>query len=264
MNVLRKAVLVPLGAVLALAAASTAAAQPTEAVSMATASVRAVAQAEDDDAPVLPSRVANAIKRAQTALDNTAEHIDEGEYKQVTVSLRALRRNMYRAHTAAVEAMNAVPVDPEAEPEEPQDPNEPPDAPEAPEAPDAPEGVTTGPDSVVAVLTLDQEIVTSLAGLFDMNSQGVVSGLSRALFQTMNARDKLLASVIALPAEGAGADYADVMADTAAGYDDEVANLTEALKNDKLSVGGGKVLTQALVKSKATQTMFATAFGGGE
>ena len=266
MNVLRKAVLVPVGAVLALAAASTAAAQPTDAVTTATASVRAVAQAEDEEV-VLPSRVANAIKRTQTALDNTAEHIDEGEYTQVTVSLRALRRNMYRAHTAATEAMNAVPVDPDAQPEEPADPTEPADPAdpaEPPEAPDAPEGVTTGPDSVVAVLTLDQTIITSLAGVFDGNSQSIVDAMSRALFQTMNARDKLLTSVIALPAEGAGADYADVMADTATGYDDEVANLTEALKNDKPSAGGTKVLTAALAKSKATQAMFTTAFGGGE
>jgi hypothetical protein len=261
MKVLRKAAFVPLGAALALAAASTAAAQPTEAVTTATASVRAVAQAEDEPV-VLPSRVANAIKRTQTSLDNAVEHVDEGEFPQAIVSLRNLRRNMYRAHTAATEAMNAVPVDPDAEPTDPTDPDaEPPDP---TEPPDVPEGLTTGPDSVVAVLTLDQAIVTNLAGLFDMNSQGIVDALSRAMFQTMNARDKLLTSVIALDPAGAGATYADVMADTATGYDDEVANLTEALKNDKPSAGGTKVLTAALTKSKATQAMFAAAFGGGE
>ena len=80
----------------------------------------------------------------------------------------------------------------------------------------------------------------------------------------MNTRDKLLAAVIALDPEGAGADYADGMADTVAGYDDEVANLTEALAADQLSAGGTKVLTAALNQSKATQAKVAAAFGGGE
>jgi uncharacterized protein YkwD len=49
-----------------------------------------------------------------------------------------------------------------------------------PPAEDAEEGATTGPDSVVATLNLEHEIVTTTAGLFDANSQGVVDGLTYA------------------------------------------------------------------------------------
>lgn len=140
-------------------------------------------------------------------------------------------------------AVPAVPVDPDAEPED---------------------ASTAGPDSVIAVLTLNQTVVTTLAGIFDTNSKGVVVALTHALFQTMSARDKLLAAVIALDPEGAGAAYADGMPDTLDGYTDEVANLTEALQNDTLSVGGKKVIQAALVRSQATLATFSTAFGGGE
>jgi hypothetical protein len=217
-------------------------------LSLAAASTASAAAPESDDAVVLPTRVAAAINRTQTALDNAAEHIDEGEYAKAVTSLRAVRNNMYRADRAARAQMNAVPavpVDPEADPE------------------DVPES-TAGPDSVIAVLTLDQTVVTTLAGIFDSNSQGVVVALTHALFQTMTARDKLLAAVIALDPEGAGAAYADGMPDTLDGYTDEVSNLTEALQNDTLSVGGKKVIQAALVKSQATLATITTAFGGGE
>jgi hypothetical protein len=54
------------------------------------------------------------------------------------------------------------------------------------------------------------------------------------------------------------------MADTVDGYADEVANLTEALADDKLSAGGKSALTAALNRSKATAAKIDTAFGGGE
>jgi hypothetical protein len=107
-------------------------------------------------------------------------------------------------------------------------------------------------------------VVTSVAGLFDGKKGAALNGLSSALFAAMNTRDKLVAAVIALDPEGAGADFADGMADTVAGYDDEVANLTEALAVDTLSAGGKKVLTAALNQSKATQAKITAAFGGGE
>ena len=95
------------------------------------------------------------------------------------------------------------------------------------------EPTTTGPDSVIAVLTLDATVSQSLSGLFDTNSKGVVDGLTHAMYRTLNARDRLLDSVIALDPEAAGADYADGMADTVDGYADEVATLTEALADDR-------------------------------
>ena len=228
----------PLALIVSLLALSGTAASASAATH---APVAKAAQAESDDEVVLPGRVAGAIRRTQRSLDNAEEHLDEGEYRQSVTSLRSVRRNMYRADKAARRQMNAAPVeDPDAEP------------------------VTTGPDSVIAVLTLDGTITQSLSGLFDTNSKGVVDGLTHAMYRTLNARDRLLDSVIALDPEGAGADYADGMADTVDGYADEVATLTEALADDTLSAGGTKVVTKALTQVQATNAKVLAAFGGGE
>ena len=232
----------PLALVLSLLALSGTAASSASAATKAP--VASAAQEADDDAVVLPGRVASAIRRTQRALDHAEEHIDEGEYKQSVTSLRAVRRNMYRADKAARRQMNAAVVEP-------------------PEDSDV-EPTTAGPDSVIAVLTLDATISQSLSGLFDTNSKGVVDGLTHATYRTLNARDRLLDSVIALDPEAAGADYADGMADTVDGYADEVATLTEALADDQLSVGGRKVLTKALTQVQATNAKVLLAFGGGE
>jgi hypothetical protein len=196
-----------------------------------------------DDEIVLPSRVDIAIRRTERSICKAEEHIDEGEYTQAATSLRSVRRNMYRADRAARRQMNAVAPDPEAEDTEES---------------------TAGPDSVIAVLNLDSEVVLTVSGLFDSNSKGVVDAATHALFRTLNARDRLLDSVIGLDPEGAGADYADGMADTVAGYDDEVANLTESLADDTLSAGGTRVLNAALRQVTATAAKVNAAFGGGE
>jgi hypothetical protein len=225
---------VPLGLVLGALALSAA---PAHAAPVAKAKA---AQAEDD-AVVLPGRVANAIRRTQNSANNAEQHIDENEFPQAVASLRAMRKNMYRADRAARRQMNAVPVDPEAE-----------------------DAGTPGPDSVIAVLALDQAVVVQVSALFDTNSKGVVDALSPALYRTMGARDKLLDSVIALDPEGAGADYSDGMADTVDGYTDEAASISEALADDTLSAGGARVLRPALTKSQATAAKVTLAFGGGE
>ena len=231
---------VPLGVVLGFLALFALSAAPAHAAKPVAKPVAKAAQSEDDEV-VLPGRVAGAIRRTQRSLDNAEEHIDEAEITQAVKSLRAVRRNMYRADKAARRQMNAAPVeDPDAEP------------------------VTTGPDSVIAVLTLDGTISQSLSGLFDTNSKGVVDGLTHAMYRSLNARDRLLDSVIALDPEGAGADYADGMADTVDGYADEVATLTEALADDTLSAGGRRVLTKALAQVQATNAKVVAAFGGGE
>ena len=193
-----------------------------------------------DDEVILPSRVNSTINRTYRSVCKAEEHIDEGEYTQAATSLRSVRRNMYRADKAARRQMNIVP-DPNAEAE-----------------------TTPGPDAVIAVLGLDSDVVTSVSGLFDANSQGVVDAATHALFRTLNARDQLLDAVIALDPEGAGADYSDGMADTVDGYTDEVANITDALADDTLSAGGTKVLTSALTQVTATSAKVTAAFGGGE
>jgi hypothetical protein len=222
MRTSRSAVLAALAAALVVAcpAVATAAAPPA------------------DDAVVLPSRVDNAINRAQILLDAASLAVDTHDSAKAVAALKAIPAAVTRADKAARVQMDA-PADPNSE-------------------------TTPGPDSVVAVLTLDQTVVTSLAGLFDGQTGAVVDAATHSLFAAMNTRDKLLAKVIALPAEGAGADYSDGMADIVTGFDDEVANITEALAKDVLSAGGKKVLTAALTQSQRAQAAAGAAFGGGE
>ena len=77
---------VPLGLVLGFCALTSAPAHAAPPTAKA-------AQAESDDAVVLPGRVASAIRRTQRSLDNAEEHVDEGEYKQAVTSLRGVRRS---------------------------------------------------------------------------------------------------------------------------------------------------------------------------
>lgn len=227
-------ILVPLGLVLGLTLAAPAASHASEYCGYGTPPAAA------DDDVVLPSRLTISIERTERSICNGEAHVDEGEYAKTTVSLRSARRNMYRAYRVAVEQMNVVPD------------------------PDADDDSTPGPDAVIADLNMDSDVVTSVAGLFDANSKGVVDAATHAMFRTLDARDKLLDAVIALDPEGAGADYADGMADTVDGYTDEVSNLTDALTADDLSPGGRRVLKAALTQVTATTAKVNAAFGGGE
>jgi hypothetical protein len=203
------------------------------------AAAPAHAAAEDTEEVILPSRVANLIARTNKALSKATEHVDEAEYTKAIVSLRAVRRSLTAADKAARRAMNAVPADPEAE------------------------GVTTGPDSVIAVLTLDQQVITGLAELLNGQSGSLVGAIGTTMTAAQNTRDKLVDAVIALDPEGA-ADYADGMADTVDSYTDEVSNISDTLADDTLSAGGKSVLNTGLAKSQATAAKILAAFGGGE
>ena len=202
--------------------------------------ILASASQEEPTDVVLPSRVSSAIVRTEDALARAEARIDDGQSTPAVWALNAVGVNVLRARSAANRQMSAAPVDPESE-------------------------TTPGPDAVVAVLGLEQEAITRLAGLFDLQTRtGVVSGLNAALIIASRQRIKLLNAVIALPAEGAGADYADAMADSLDGYADEVANLTEALAVDRLSPDGRAALTAALNRAKTAQAKINAAFGGGE
>jgi hypothetical protein len=228
--------LILVGLVLTLAVAASASAH-----SARTGPPAAAAQVAPpaDDPVVLPSRIAAAIRRTETALANAEKHVDEAEYTKAIVSLRAVRASLARADKAARRQMNAVPADPEAE-------------------------TTPGPDSVIAALAVDQEAVMTAAGLFNGNSGTLVTALASTITTAQLIRDRLMNAVIALDPEGAGAPYADGMPDTLDGYADEVANLTEALADDKLSAGGAAALRAALARSNATLAKMNVAFGGGE
>src|SRR4051812_19877987 len=232
--------LILVGLALTLAVAASASARPNSThSSIAPPAVAAQTAPPADDAVVLPSRVAAAIRRTEAALANAEKHIDEAEYTKAIVSLRAVRASLGRTDRAARHQMNAVPADPEAE-------------------------TTPGPDSVIAALNVDQEAIVTVAGLFNGNSGALVTALASTITSAQLIRDRLLNAVIALDPEGAGAPYADGMPDTLDGYSDEVANLTEAVADDKLSTGGAAALRTALGRSNATLAKFNTAFGGGE
>jgi hypothetical protein len=232
--------LILIGLVLTLAVAASASALPNSAHSSSGRPAAAAQTAPpEDEAVVLPSRIAAAIHRTETALANAEEHIDEAEYTKAIVSLRAVRVSLGRADKAARHQMNAVPADPEAE-------------------------TTPGPDSIIAALNVDQEAIVRVAGLFNGNSGTLVTALASTITSAQLIRDRLLNTIIALDPEGGGADYSDGMADTLDGYTDEVANLTEALADDKLSAGGKAALQTALARSNATLAKINAAFGGGE
>jgi hypothetical protein len=188
-----------------------------------------------DPEVVLPSRVLNGISRAQKLLDLAEISIDTKDSAKAIAALNGISAAALRADKAARAQMNGVPADPESPP---------------------------GPDAVAAVLALDQTLITTMTGLFDGTGGLTVDAATHALFSVMSTRDKLVNAVIALPAEGAGADYAGGMTDAVPGYDDEVSNITEAIANDKLSAGGAKVLHSALTLSTATDTKVNAAFSG--
>jgi hypothetical protein len=74
----------------------------------------------------------------------------------------------------------------------------------------------------------------------------------------------MLNVVIGLGPEGAGADYADGMADTLPAFDNEVVMLLSGLETYVLTASGRTGLTNALERATATTNRVNDAFGGGE
>jgi hypothetical protein len=200
--------------------------------------IAAVSQVLDPEV-ILPSRVSAALGRSLSALDRSEARVDDQQNGSAAASLAAIGSNLIRAHSAARAQMRA-PVDPDAE-------------------------TTSGPDSVVAVLSVEQSAITRLAGLYDTVTDPVVlNRIGGAMDAALTKRDRLLSAVIRLNPEGKGLAYADGMADTIDGYTDEVSNLTEALKVDHLTTSARSALTNALARSQAAAAKVTPAFGGGE
>jgi hypothetical protein len=191
-----------------------------------------------DDEVILPTRVSAAWGRSVSALDRAEARVDDQQYGSAAAALSAVLANIGRADLAA-RAQMRVPIDPEAE-------------------------VTPGPDSVLAVLGLEQAAITRLAGLYDAVTDPVLlNRIGGAMDVALTKRDRLLDKVINLR-PGKAAAYADGMADTVDGYADEVSNMTEALKVDHLTTSARSALTNALSRSQAAAAKVTAAFGGGE
>lgn len=196
--------------------------------------------AEDDDEVILPARVAAAIARTENSLKRAEGAIDDDRRLLAMRSLRAVAENIRRAYRVGMRQMSAAPADEEAE-------------------------TTPGPDSVAAVLDLDQRAITRLAGLYDnLRRPRVVARLGAALNVAYNNRSRMLTAVVRLDPEGAGADYSDGMADTVDAYADEVATVTDARTHDRLTKAARAALTRAVARSRAAEATVTAAFGGGE
>jgi len=227
--------------VLGLFAAAVVSGRPAEGTAStrvaATPPIAAVSQVLDPEV-ILPSRVSAAWGRSVSALDRSEARVDDQQYGSAAAALSAVGVNIGRAHLAA-RAQMRVPIDPDAE-------------------------ATPGPDSVLAVLGLEQAAITRLAGLYDTVTDPVVlNRIGGAMDVALTKRDRLLDKVMNLK-PGKAAAYADGMADTVDGYTDEVSNLNEALKVDHLTTSARSDLTNALARPQAAAAKVTTAFGGGE
>jgi hypothetical protein len=101
--------------------------------------------------------------------------------------------------------------------------------------------------------------------LFDgVTNTDAVRSLRYTLMRTQRSRDVLLDAVIALPAEGARADYDDGMSDTLGVYPAEEHFITTALLVFELTDSARTGLTNLLARVQATDAKVDAVWGGGE
>jgi hypothetical protein len=198
------------------------------------------ASAQEELAAVAATSVSAPIQRASDALQRAVTQVRAHRYAAARASLETVRIAGRRAQEIATALIGAPPTDPESD--------------------DVP-----GPPAVLAVLRLEHRIGMQVVELFNgQKGWRMVRALRTTLWATHGRRDIMLDKVIALPAEGARADYADGMADTLAIYKQEVTAVTTALETYRLSPSGRIGLQRALVRVKATNLKVNRAFGGGE
>jgi hypothetical protein len=189
--------------------------------------------------PIL-ARPVGPIGRADTALRQAVSSLHAHHYVRTRASLRMVGIQTGKAHVAATALIGAPPTDPESD-----------------EAP--------GPPAVLATLSLDHRIGMRLTGAFQgVRRVAVIGALRQTLSSTHHRRDVILDRLIALPVEGARADYEDGMADTLGTYDQERRAIAAALRTHRLSRPGTVALRHALARIRATSKKVNRAFGGGE
>ena len=104
-----------------------------------------------------------------------------------------------------------------------------------------------------------------LVSLVDgVKNADVARSLQFTLSRTQALRDEVLDAVIALPAEGARADYDDGMADTLGVYAAEENLITTALLAFELTDSARAGLTRLLARVQATDAKADAVWGGGE
>jgi hypothetical protein len=196
--------------------------------------------AQEELGAVAATSVSVPIQRASAALQRAVTQLRAHHYAEARASLETVRIKGRRAQEIATSLIGAPPTDPESD--------------------DVP-----GPPAVLAVLGLEHRITMQVVDLFNgQKGQRMVRALRTTLWATHGRRTIMLDKVIALPAEGARADYSDGMADTLGIYRQEVTSVTTALETYRLSPSGRIGLRRALVRVKATNLKVNRAFGGGE
>jgi hypothetical protein len=205
--------------------------------------VTAPAQAADpfDPEVVLPARVDASLHRTVDAVDRATAAIDNRRWSGARRAVRAARLGFTSSHLAVLRQVQAVP--PVGGEEE----------------------STAGPDSALAGLNVDQYSITRLAGLFDrLHRVPLIRRIAGALATAQTGRAQLIGVLVVLDPEGAGAPYADALADTVPSYTDEVAAITEALADDHLAPASRRALLKVLERSAQAEAQMTAAFGGGE
>ena len=201
--------------------------------------VRSARPAAHSPAP-LPDSVSIPIEQAKIALNLVERRIADLQFDQAPKSLRLLRRTIVEANRAAADEIGRPPSDPESD--------------------DPP-----GPGSVFAALKLDHLVTIRLVPLLDgLSDPDVVGALRSTLSRTQRSRGAVMDAVIALPAEGARADYDDGMSDTLGVYPAEENLITTALLAFELTEPARVGLTRVLAHVQATDARAGAVWGGGE
>lgn len=194
-----------------------------------------------DPEVILPARVDASLHRALHAVERSVVAVEDRRVGNARRALRAATEGFDRSRLAVLRQVQVVP-DPEAEEES-----------------------TAGPDSALAALNVEQVSVATLSGLFDrVRGKGVVRWIRAALTRAQKVRAELIGVIVGLDPEGAGAAYADALADTVPAYTDEVAAVSESLRDDRLTGVARTALRAALTRSRAAEAAMVAAFGGGE
>ena len=188
----------------------------------------------------VPSSVAKPVSLAYVALAKAKLQAANRWVVKAGDSLETVRVNLRRAHNAAMDLIGKPPIDPESD--------------------DPP-----GPPAVMAVLRLERTVGLGIVPLYNARkSTTFVRALGYTLYVTQTTRDKMLNRVLGLSPEGAGADFADDLADTLGGYTTEVNQIANALATYQLLPAAHDGLVNALARARATRDKMNAAFGGGE
>ena len=196
---------------------------------------------------VLPATSAGAatdlkthVARADQAVARAVERVGAHDYRAARTSLGTAVTHVRKANVQAAGLIGAPPTDPESD--------------------DPP-----GPPAVLTALRLDARVSSRLLPLFDgMSRPRLLDALTGTIRAAQVRRAAVLDRVLALPAEGDGADYADGLADTLPSYAREVSAFTQALDTFDLSADGRAALTAALSRARTAEARMTAAYGGGE